>query len=94
MQDRQNQASGEVPVRTMDGGIFLRGDTVLTPPAGFGWKVLGTGDFGGDWRSDILWRHALTAARGATELQVWTMHGLLVAHPCTLACVPDGWHAA
>ena len=50
--------SGEVVVWHMN-GVVLQSGTFLTPPAfaDVNWQMVGTGDFNGDGRTDILWRH-------------------------------------
>jgi hypothetical protein len=50
----------------------LPSGTFLTPASlpDTGWKVGGTGDFGGDGRPDILWHH-----QGSGQVVVWHMDG-------------------
>jgi hypothetical protein len=95
----QNTATGAVSVWTMDGDAFLQGNTVLTPPAGSGWEVFGTGDFNGDGRAEILM--ARTVTDPATnlpyaDLSVLTLtadgQGLLSADP--IAKADSGWSVA
>jgi hypothetical protein len=52
------------------------------------WHIQGTGDFNGDGKSDIVWRH------DSGQVYFWEMNGLgikaegSVAH----AAVPNDWH--
>ena len=70
----------------MNGADFLRGDTVSNiDPA---WTVLGTGDFDGDGRSDILWRNT----NGAVS--IWKMNGLLVKAAATIYSGGPEWLVA
>jgi hypothetical protein len=56
----QHETTGAISVWTMDGDTFLSGSTVLTPEAGAGWEVFGTGDFTGDGRAEILMARTVT----------------------------------
>src|SRR2546427_384453 len=42
--------------------------------ADLNWKIVGVGDFDGDGKADVLWRHAVTG-----ETYVWFMNGLAIA---------------
>jgi Ca2+-binding RTX toxin-like protein len=46
------------------GAVSMNGQSVSS--VGADWSILGTGDFNGDGRADVLWRHA-----GDGELYVW-----------------------
>jgi hypothetical protein len=48
------------------------------------YDVVGTGDYNGDGKSDILWRHA---TRG--EVRVWLMNGAAKVSETWVATVPD-----
>jgi hypothetical protein len=53
-------------------GANLVGGTFTTPPtlADVRWKMVGTNDFNGDGKADILWRHSFSG-----ENVVWFMNG-------------------
>jgi hypothetical protein len=67
----RHSASGEIAVWFMD-GVVLRGGTFTTPPAlaDLQWKIVATGDYNGDGKVDIVWRHG-----GAGQVVVWLMNG-------------------
>ena len=68
----RHSSDGRLSTWTMNGSQLVRGD-LLTPNAvaDLNWNVVGTGDFNGDGRPDILWQHD-------TEgwISVWLMNGL------------------
>ena len=70
----QHQTQGWLAVWTMNGTTQV-GGTLLTPDrvTDTNWKVVGTGDFNGDGKRDILWQH-LTDRR----LAVWLMNGTTI----------------
>jgi hypothetical protein len=67
----RHNTSGEIVVWFMNGSVLASG-TFLTPPAftDVNWQTVGTGDFNGDGKTDILWRHALSG-----QNVVWFMDG-------------------
>jgi hypothetical protein len=67
----RHSQSGELVVWFMNGSVLTTG-TFLTPPAftDVNWQTVGTGDFNGDGKTDILWRHALSG-----QNVVWFMDG-------------------
>jgi hypothetical protein len=67
----RHEGSGQVVVWFMNGTVRT-GATFTDPPAiaDLGWRIRGTGDFNGDGRVDILWRH-----EGSGQLVVWEMSG-------------------
>jgi hypothetical protein len=67
----RHSVSGALRIWSMNGATQL-GETALSPPAvpDLGWRVVGTGDFNGDGRPDIAWRHA-SSGRNV----VWLMNG-------------------
>lgn len=73
-------------------GLTQSGTTQPLSPAGepdTSWNVVGTGDFDGDLRADLFWRHSSSGA-----LRLWLMNGLARASetPTTPAAVTDlGW---
>jgi FG-GAP-like repeat len=69
-----NGASGDVQIWALNGA------TLLPPPASgslgpgpVGFEIVGTGDFNGDCRGDILWHNPMTG-----ELLIWFGNGTLV----------------
>ncbi len=65
-----HQSRGEVYVWYMDGATFLRDQYIRTVGDDLAWKIEGLGDYNGDGKVDILWRHQV---RG--DLYVWYMDG-------------------
>jgi hypothetical protein len=71
-----HRVSGDVVIWNMDGsGNLLSGSS--TTPVGLSdvnWRLVGTGDFNLDERSDLLWHHRLSG-----EIVVWHMSGAVLA---------------
>jgi hypothetical protein len=65
-------------------GIAMIGSQYLLTVADAGWQIAGTGDFTGDGKTDILWRHAVTGL----DL-VWFMDGAGVTGSQYLETVSD-----
>jgi hypothetical protein len=66
-----NQSSGQLVVWFMNGVDLVGGE--LTNPAGLAdtqWQPVATGDYNGDGREDIVWRH-----QGAGQNVLWYMGG-------------------
>ncbi|MBF0291666.1 MAG: VCBS repeat-containing protein [Nitrospinae bacterium] len=70
----RHAGTGKTSIWFMNGANKTGGGfTTLQPglyAATTGWQVHGLGDFNGDKKSDILWRHAITG-----ETSVWFMNG-------------------
>ena len=79
----QHQATGALSVWLMN-GTSLTSLATVTPGvvSDTNWKIVGTGDFNGDGKPDILWQHQATGA-----LSVWLMNGTSLA---SLATVTPG----
>ena len=66
----RNVGTGGNALWMMDGMTRTNSVTTLPAIADLGWKVAGVGDYDGDGKADILWRHA---SRGTNAL--WRMDG-------------------
>jgi hypothetical protein len=67
----QNEQDGHISVWLMNGSNLSDG-RLLEPArvADLDWKIVGAGDFNGDKKADLLWRHKTSGA-----LAVWYMNG-------------------
>jgi hypothetical protein len=95
----QHATTGAISVWTMDGDAFLAGNTVLTPEAGAGWTVFGTGDFNGDGRADILMSRTVTdpgtgLAYADLSLLTLTADGQTLLSGEAIAKAASGWSVA
>ena len=82
-------ATGQLALSYMAGSRQTGGVTLAASEPDTGWRVVGTHDFSGDGRTDILWRHAVSGA-----LRIWAMNGAtkLGETPLSPSAVPDlGW---
>ena len=50
--------------------------------------MVGTGDFNGDGKSDILWRDT------AGDVAVWQMNGTQIQSPAVILTLPTDWKVA
>jgi hypothetical protein len=66
----RNQVDGKNAIWLMDGTTVLSGSGYLQKVGDTNWAVVGTGDFNGDGRSDILWRDQITGKNA-----MWLMDG-------------------
>jgi FG-GAP-like repeat len=86
--------SGQVYIWEMDGlGIKVQGGaaqegSVVHAAVPNDWHILGLGDFDGDGKNDILWRH------DSGQVYIWEMNGLQVKAEGTVMHAPVGndWH--
>jgi hypothetical protein len=56
----RNDATGENYLYPMDGTTIKPTEGYLRTVADLSWEVKGTGDYDGDGKADVLWRHAFT----------------------------------
>lgn len=86
----RNEGTGAVAIWQMEASNRLSGSGSLVAPADLNWRVAGTGDFNGDGRADIFWRHA---TNGSTSL--WFMDGLTKLSTATPPGIADvNWQVA
>ena len=74
----QHLETGDIKVWWMNGTDRIA-EVAFNPSQVFdtNWKVAGVGDLNGDWRSDLIWEHALDG-----RIAVWLMNGIdLIAAP-------------
>jgi hypothetical protein len=67
----RHYGSGLISVWYMDGTTRSGSGLLDSTETEAAWRVAGTGDFNGDGRPDILWRHAVTGAN-----RIWYVDGL------------------
>jgi hypothetical protein len=69
----RNQATGENYLYPMDGPTIKPSEGYLRTVADTSWQVKGTGDYDGDGKADVLWRHAVTG-----ENYLYPMEGITI----------------
>jgi len=79
----RNDATGEVHIYFMNGTSVVGNGSVTTVAPELGWAIADTGDYNGDGRSDILWRH------DSGVILHYEMNGLAVVGVSPLAAVAD-----
>jgi hypothetical protein len=67
-------------------GLSVSAMTTLSDP-GASWKAIGTGDFNGDGKADILFQ-----STDGTPM-IWAMNGTTVTATATLTSPGANWHA-
>jgi hypothetical protein len=65
-------------------GVTLSASAYLYSVADTNWEIVGTGDFNGDGKTDILWRHYSTGQNA-----VWFMDGVTLSASAYLYSVTD-----
>jgi hypothetical protein len=68
----RNDSSGEVNIWTMNGNQVIAATYTSTPFLDPKWETVGTGDFTGDGKTDILWRNTNL---NDNRVVLWTMDG-------------------
>ncbi|MGD0234166.1 MAG: C1 family peptidase [Syntrophorhabdales bacterium] len=81
---RHTTGAGEIGVWYMN-GVTPTGSAFFSAVADQTWQIMGTGDFNGDGKPDILWRHTT----GAGEIGVWYMNGVTPTGPAFFSAVAD-----
>jgi hypothetical protein len=80
----RNKATGENVVWYMD-GVTRTGWSYIEPAVSdLNWEIVGTGDFNGDGKTDILWRNKSTG-----QDVVWFMNGVTYSSYAWLLEVTD-----
>ncbi|MHC4219480.1 MAG: FG-GAP-like repeat-containing protein [Planctomycetota bacterium] len=87
----RHEITGENAIWLMDGLSLLPGSGSIQATGSTDWIVAGTGDFNGDGRSDILWRHQVNGRNA-----LWLMDaGTRLSESGLLAVVRDSdWRVA
>jgi hypothetical protein len=62
--------------------------TMVVSSVATNWSIVGTGDFDGDGKTDILWRDT------AGDLAIWFMNGTAISSAGSLGNVPQAWSVA
>jgi hypothetical protein len=85
----RNITTGQNIVWHMDAGKQVGSGLFVPVMNDAKWTVVGTGDYNGDGKADILWRHSQSG-----QSALWTMNGA-AATTLTLPAMPDlGWSVA
>ena len=84
----RNAITGELVVWLLNGGTILQNASYGTVASGSGWVPIGTGDFNGDGRTDLLWYNNHTG-----ELVVWLLNGGTILQSASYGAVAlsSGW---
>lgn len=53
----QHQGDGLVEIQFLNGNQAIGGGTIVNNSFGAGWNVVGSGDFNGDGKADLVWEH-------------------------------------
>jgi hypothetical protein len=68
----------------MSGTNSIGAAALATEP--ISWKIVGSGDFNGDGKPDILWQNSVTGQR-----VIWLMDGTSYSSLVDLGTVPTAW---
>lgn len=80
----RNPADGRIGMWLMRGVTGAKDYGPVDTDLGLAWTLVATGDFNGDGKSDIVWRHSETGAN-----VVWFMDGMVKAGEACLDPEPD-----
>lgn len=78
--------AGQLAVWYLDSAGALVTGEVFPDTIPSAWKVSGVGDFNGDQKSDILWRHSTSG-----EIVAWYMDGITLTGGELLGAIPIEW---
>jgi hypothetical protein len=83
-----NTSTGAIAAWDMNGFQVLQNSDIFTVPTNSGWQIVGTGEFNGDGKTDILWDNTNTGSVG-----LWEMNGSQVLAMQVVYVVPSssGW---
>jgi hypothetical protein len=86
----RNTSTGDLAIWEMNGTTVLNPGTSGVGAVPTTWSIVGTGDFNGDGKSDILWRDT------AGDIAIWEMNGNAVLNPSTsgIGNLPTVWSVA
>jgi len=80
----RNKGTGQNVVWLMDGATMSNWSWILPEVPDTNWEIVGTGDFNGDGKTDILWRNKSTG-----QNVVWLMNGTALSSYTWLPDAPD-----
>ena len=78
-------ATGEAVIWELNGANVIGSGSLGNP--GPSWHAIGSGDFNGDGRSDILWQNS------SGEIVIWELNGASVIASAGLGNPGPSWHA-
>jgi ELWxxDGT repeat protein len=83
-----NSTTGQVGFWALNGGTFLEAQAIAVIPVSSGWVPVGSADFTGDGKTDILWRNYSTGENG-----FWEMDGGNLVNPFAIDPIAptSGW---
>jgi hypothetical protein len=85
-----NSATGSNSIWLMNGATIRGSGVNFATVSDLNWSIAGVGDFDGDGKSDILWRHRVTG-----EYTIWFMNGTTIMSRPVVRAVPDlNWSIA